>query len=112
MLKQLYSCMSHAFCQCIKLVYLAKENPDNVTRYNTRMSFLHQNTSECESIYWNGLDTQDKILKALALLYGWEDMNGHIILSTMPNYPQLLPPEELSGIIDITDETNYEYIKQ
>ena len=111
-LKQLYSCMSHAFYQHAKLVHLAKENPDNVTRYNTRMSFLHQNTSECERVYWNGLDTQDEILKALALLYGWEDMDGHIILSTMPNCFQLLPPEELSGIIDITDETNYEYIKQ
>ena len=111
-LKQLYSRMSHAFYQRVKLVHLAKENPDNVTRYNTRMSFLHQNTSECESVYRNGLDIQDEILKALALLYGWEDMDGHIILSTMPNCFQLLPPKELSGIIDLTDETNYEYIKQ
>ena len=111
-LKQLCSRMSHAFYQCVKLVCLAKENPDNITRYNTRMIFLHQNTSECESVYRNGLDIQDEILKALALLYGWEDMDGHIILSTMPNCFQLLPPKELSGIIDLTDETNYEYIKQ
>ena len=111
-LKQLYSCMSHSFYQRIKLVRLAKENPDNVTRYNTRMSFLHQNTSECESVYQSGLDIQDETLKALALLYCWEDMERHIILSTMPNCFQLLPPEQLSGIIDLTDETNYEYIKQ
>ena len=104
--------MTHSFYQHIKLVRLAKENPDNVTRYNTRMSFLHQNTSECKSIYCNGLDIQDEILKALALLYGWKDMDGHIILSRMPNCFQLLPPEELSGIIDLTNETNYEYIKQ
>ena len=109
-LKQLYSRMSHSFYQRVKLVRLAKENPDNVTRYNTRMSFLHQNTSECESIYRNGLDIQDKILKVLALLFGWKEMDGHIILSMMPNCFQLLPPEELSGIIDLTDETNYEYI--
>ena len=112
MLKQLYSCMTHSFYQCVKLVHLAKENPDNITRYNTRMSFLHQNSSKCESIYRNGLDIQDEILKALALLYGWKDMDGHITLSMMPNCFQLLPPEEISGIIDLTDETNYEYIKQ
>ena len=73
-LKQLFLRISHSFYQRQKLNRITKENPDNISRYNTRMSFLHQNSSECENVYRAGLDVQDELLKALGILHGWPEM--------------------------------------
>ena len=111
-LKQLYGHMSYSFYQCQKLVRLATDNPDNVMRYNTQMSFLHQNSSECEGVFRHGLDVQDDILRCLALLSGWNETDEKITLSTMPNCFQLLEPSDICGFINLKDENNYHFVKQ
>ena len=44
-LRQLRTRITTSFRQRQRLVTLAQENPDNVPRYTTRLSFLHQNRS-------------------------------------------------------------------
>ena len=114
-LKQLYSRMKHSFFQRQKLNRLAKENPDNVTRYNTRMSFLHQNSSDCDSVFKQGIDLQEDVLKALRIINGWpplDEENNHTNLSAMPNCFQLLHPDEVGRDVDLNNPSHYEYIKQ
>ena len=111
-LKQLFLHISHSFYQRQKLNRIAKENPDNISRYNTRMSFLHQNSSECENVYCSGLDFQDELLKALGILRGWPDMPENIVLTERPNCFQLLPPEEIGHVLNLNSPENFEYVKQ
>ena len=111
-LKQLFQRISYSFYQRQKLNRIAKENPDNIARYNTRMSFLHQNSSECESVYRVGLDVQDELLKGLGLLHGWADFPEKVVLSERPNCFQLLPPEEIENVLNLNSPENFEYVKQ
>ena len=114
-LKQLHYRIKHSFYQRQRLVTLSKENPDNVSRYNTRMSFLHQNTSDCESVLKQGIDLQTDVLQALRLLGSWpylEDIPTELNLSTFPNCFQLLPPDKIDPSVDLQDPSNYKYIKQ
>ena len=67
-LKHLNLWIRNSFWQCQRLVALAKENPDNVQCYNGRMSFLHQNSTDCEQVYKSGLETQKFILCSLTKL--------------------------------------------
>ena len=55
-LKQLNQRVKHCFRQRVRLNKLAKENPDNIQRYNTKMSYLHQNSADCDSVVRNGLE--------------------------------------------------------
>ena len=114
-LRQLNSRITHSFYQRQKLVRIAKENPDNVTRYNNKMSFLHQNSSDCESVFKQGLEMQNDILKGLRILSGWPEVSEtdeHIYLNEMANCFQLLHPDDVHPSIQLNTPENYEYIKQ
>ena len=91
-LKNLNLRIRNSFLQRQRLVALAKENPDNVQCYNTRMSFLHQNSADCEQVYKSGLETQKFILCSLTKLNQMMPPEDHVILSNMPNCFQLLDP--------------------
>ena len=64
-LKNLNLWIRNSFRQRQRLVALAIENPDNVQRYNARMRFLHQNSTDCKQVYKSGLETQKFILCSL-----------------------------------------------
>ena len=111
-LKQLYTRISMSFNQRQRLLSLAQANPDNVVKYKTRMSFLHQNSAECDSVFRNGLDAQKVIMETLAMLNLFSPTDDHINLSEMSNAFQLLPPEEVSVYLDISIDDNAQYVKQ
>ena len=76
------------------------------------MSFLHQNSSECEGVFRHGLDIQDDILRCLALLSGWKETEEKIKLSAMPNCFQLLECSDICDFINLKDKNNYQFVKQ
>ena len=100
------------FRQHQRLVALAKENPDNVQRYNARMSFLHQNSTDCEQVYKSGLETQKFILCSLTKLNQMMPLEDHVILSNMPNCFQLLDPHFVAKHVDLKNKANSDLIKQ
>ena len=67
-LKNLNLQIRNPFRQHQRLVALTKENPDNVQHYNACMSFLHQNSTDCEQVYNSGLETHKFILRTLTKL--------------------------------------------
>ena len=111
-LRQLRSRITTSFRQRQRLVSLAQENPDNVPRYTTRLSFLHQNSAECDSVLRNGLDAQQQVMEALCILNKRNIPSNHIVLSEVPNVFQLLQPDKIRNILNLNDEMNAEYIKQ
>ena len=102
----------NSFRQRQRLNALAKENPDNVQRYNMHMSFLHQTSSDCEEVYNASLESQEYILHTLVQLNGFKPPDKHIILSSTPNCFQLLDPSSVSKHVDINNIDNSDLIKQ
>ena len=111
-LKNLNLRIRNSFWQCQRLVVLAKENLDNVQHYNARMSFLHQNSADCEQVYKSGLETQKFILCSLTKLNQMIPPEDHLILSKMPNCFQLLDPHIVAKHVDLKNEANSNLIKQ
>ena len=111
-LRQLRRRITTSFRQRQRLVTLAQENPDNVPRYTTRLSFLHQNSSECDSVLRIGLDAQKDVMEALCILNKRSIPPDHIVLSDFANVFQLLQPNKICNIVNRNDEMNVEYIKQ
>ena len=111
-LKNLNLRIRNCFRQRQRLVALAKENPNNVQRYNARMSFLHQNSADCEQVYNSGLETQKFIFCTLAKLNQIMPPEDHLILSNIPNCFQLLPPNLVAKYVDLKNEANSDLIKQ
>ena len=111
-LKNLNLRIRNSFRQRQRLVALAKENPDNVQRYNACMSFLHQNSADCEQVYKSGLETQKFILCSLTKLNQMMPPEDHVILSNMSNCFQLLDPHFVAKHVDLKNEANSDLIKQ
>ena len=111
-LKQLRCRVTACFRQRQKLVGLVQENPDNVTRYKTRMSFLHQNSAECETVLKSGMDSQRYLLESMVRIQGGKVTEDNVILSEMPNCFQLLRPEDISSFVNLQEMSNSQYIKQ
>ena len=111
-LKNLNLWIRNSFRQHQRLVVLAKENPDNVQRYNARMSFLHQNSADCEQVYKSGLETQKFILCSLTKLNQMMPPEDRVILSNMPNCFQLLDPHFVAKHVNLKNEANSNLIKQ
>ena len=81
------------------------------------MSRLNQNTSECESVVRRLLEVNIKITEIMSALNNNLDVHvrdnaRHITLIEHSNNFQLLPPEIVKMVLDITKEENYQYIKQ
>ena len=111
-LKNLNLWIRNSFRQRQRLVVLANENLDNVQHYNARMSFLHQNSADCEQVYKSGLETQKFILCSLTKLNQMMPPEDHVILSNMPNCFQLLDPHFVAKHVDLKNEANSDLIKQ
>ena len=111
-LKNLNLRIRNSFQQRQRLVVLAKENPDNVQCYNACMSFLHQNSTDCEQVYNSGLETHKFILYTLTKLNQMMPPEDHVILSNIPNCFQLLDPHFVAKHVDLNNEANSNLIKQ
>ena len=111
-LRQLRTRITHFFRQKKKLVSLVHKNPDNISKYNTRMSFLHQNSAECEMVLKMGMEAQEYLLKSMVCLQGSKALDSHIVLSEATNCFQLLPPEDVVEFVNLQQTENAKYIKQ
>ena len=108
-LKNLNLWIRNSFRQRQRLEVLAK---DNVQHYNACMSFLHQNSADCEQVYKSGLETQKFILCSLTKLNQMMPTEDCVILSNMPNCFQLLDPHFVTKHVDLKNEANSNLIKQ
>ena len=113
-LKLLRSGITHTFCQRQKLLRLVSDNPDNVTKYNTRMSFLHQNSAECETVLKIGMESQKYLLESMVRLRGFkvDPSEETVVLSEKGNCFQLLPPDVINAYVNLKETDNARYIKQ
>ena len=114
MLRSLHSCINHTYHQRQKLVRLVNDNPNNITKYNTRMSFLHQNSVKCETVLKTGMESQKFLLESMVHLRGLkvDTSEEKVVLSEKANCFQLLPPEKIKTYVNLQDTDNVKYIKQ
>ena len=112
-LHQLCCSVMNSYRQRQKLIKLVNDNPDNVAKYNTRMSFLHQHSAESETVLNSGMDVQRNLLESMVRLHGHKVENSEIVvLSEKPNCFQLMRPDDIKAFINLQDTSNCQYIKQ
>ena len=98
-----------------KIIQTCKENPANQLKYMRRISLMHQNSADCESVLKIGLNAQQTLLHLLANEAGAQEyisMEPVIDLSKCCNVFQLLPPAAMPDCVDLTAEDCTQYIKQ
>ena len=92
---------------------LVNDNPDNVAKYNTWMSFLHQHSAESETVLNFGMDVQRNLLESMVRLHGHKVENSEIVvLSEKPNCFQLMRPDDIKAFVNLQDTSNSQYVKQ
>ena len=79
-LRQLRCSVTNSYRQHQKLIKLVNDNPDNVAKYNTRMSFLHQHSAESETVLNSGMDVQRNLLESMVRLHGHKVENSEIVV--------------------------------
>ena len=116
-IKRLRNRISGSFYLRKKLIEKCGDNEELKYKHRRQMSRLNQNTSECESVVRCLLEVNIKITEVMAALNNNLDVHvrdnaRHITLIEHSNNFQLLPPEIVKMVLDITKEENYQYIKQ
>ena len=79
------------------------------------MSFIVANTYKLQSCSCRALQYNLHLFKLLADLNDvphWVPECQHVFLQDQPNYFSLLPPEHLSGMLNLEDRNHYPLVKQ
>ena len=90
-------------------------NPDKKSNYEYALSFVVANTYKLQSCSHRSLQYNLHLFKLLADLndvHHWVPESQHVFLQDQPNYFSLLPPEHLSGMLNLEDRNHYPLVKQ
>ena len=116
-IKRLRNRISGAFYLRKKLIQKCGDSDELKYKHHRQMSTLNQNTAECEAVIRCLLEMNIKTTEIMAALNNNLDVHihqkaRHINLTEHANNFQLLPPEVVRLVLDITKEENVQYIKQ
>ena len=90
-------------------------NPDKKSNYEYALIFVVANTYKLQSCSRRSLQYNLHLFKLLADLndvHHWVPESQHVFLQDQPNYFSLLPPEHLSGMLNLEDRNHYPLVKQ
>ena len=116
-IKRLRNRITGAFYLRKKLIQKCGDNEELKYKHRRQMSTLNQNTAECEAVVRHLLEVNIKTTEIMAALNNNLDVHirqkaRHINLIEHANNFQLLPPDVVRLVLDITKEENVQYIKQ
>ena len=98
-----------------KLLCMKANNPDKKSNYEYALSFVVAKTYKLQSCSHRALQYNLHLFKLLADLNDvchWVPESQHVFLQDQTNYFSLLPPEHLSGMLNLEDRNHYPLVKQ